>query len=265
MDDRQGGPAIDSPGVRASLAAARRRAWLVLAGGLVLFVAFVAAASIVEGRADELERSGERVDGIVVSYSPGTRLVSERVDVQFTFDGVVRHERVHLDDSSPRYAEGQHVVVVVDADDPSHYTLTGETNQSDWTVWPMILALLAGAGGLIAGPSTLVRVRRQRRLLSSQPWRPINARYLEIRSGNSVRGLLRVTEDGVAHVLTLVSYARWNLRRLGLREFQNLEIVGELPGYVVVHATNCDRVVSARPPYSARTERRWLRRFGSEA
>ncbi len=248
--------AIDSPQVRFGLRRDRRRAWAVFAFAVFLFVSFVLAASAVEGEAEELERSGLRVDGVVSAFSP------ERVDVEFVFASERRRERVQLDDSSPSYEEGQGVVVLVDRDDPDRITIEGEVNQSEWTVWPMIFAFIVGVLGMIGAPWSLLRIRRQRKLLSSHSWRRVSARYLEVPSGNTIRGLVRITENGAEHVVTLVTYARWSLRRrFGLRGADELDIVGELPGYVVIRAVGSPRVASARPPYTKGAERRWRQDF----
>lgn len=247
--------AIDAPQVRVGLRRERRRARTVFALAVLLFLSFVFAAGAVEGEAEELEGSGLRVDGVVSAYSP------ERVDVEFIFAGESRRERVQLDDSSPSYEEGQGVVVLVDRDDPDRMTIEGEVNQSDWTVWPMIFAFLVGVFGMISAPWSMLRIRRQRKLLSSHSWRRVSARYLEVPSGNTIRGLLHITENGAEHVVTLVTYARWSLRRFGLRGADGLEIVGELPGYVVIRAIGSTRVASARPPYTNGADRRWRQHF----
>ena len=130
-----------------------------------------------------------------------------------------------------------------------------------WVVWPMVCALVAGPILMIAGAWALVRLRRQRRMLAAEPWRSVGLRYREVPSGNTVRGLTLVREDSVEHVLTLVSLARWNLRRTGLRTAERARIVGALPGYVVLHVDGAERIVSARPPYTEGGGRRWRRVF----
>ncbi len=251
----QSARAIDSPELRLGLRRDRRRAWGVLGLAIFLFVSFVVAANAVEGRAEEMERSGLRVDGVVSAQTP------ERVDVEFVVAGERRRERVRLDDSSPSYEEGQGVVVLIDRDNPDRVTVQGEVNQSEWTVWPMIFAFLIGIFGMIGAPWSMLRIRRQRKLLSSHSWRRASAHYLEVPSGNTIRGLVRITEHGAEHVVTLVSYARWSLGRFGLRGADELEVVGDLPGYVVIRAIGSTRVASARPPYTKGAERRWRRKF----
>lgn len=256
--------AIDAPGVRAALSRQRRQAWGVLVGGLLLFVGFVTAATVVADRTEELERDGVRVAGRVLSYSPGGRLTSEHVDVEFTFGGERRTERVQLDDSSPIYEEEESVVVIVDPQNPSRLTIEGETNQSTWTVWLMIGAFLAGLIGIVAGPWVLFRTRRQRGLLSSAPWRDTEIQYIEVPSGNSVRGLVRIANGEGDHVLSLVSTARWNLARIGLRGAEEAQIVGDPSEYLVLRAGDGARLVSAKAPRTSRGHRRWRERFADQ-
>lgn len=252
--------AVDAPGVRPALARERRKAWGMFIAGFLLFSAFAAGAMLVADRADraeQLERDGTRVEGHVRGYSPGTSLISEHVDVQFRFAGTRRTERVQLDDQSPAYQEGQSVAVLVDPLDPRRVTIAGETNQSQWTVWLMIGALLAGLYGLVAGPWVLARTRRQRHVLASSAWRTVPLTYREVPSVNVVRALLRLQERGEEHIVTLVSTARWNLARTGLRAASQADLVGDPSQYVVLRTSDTTRVVSARPPRNARTLRRW--------
>jgi hypothetical protein len=228
---------------------------------MALFVGFCVAATVVADRTRDLERTGVRVDGTVVGYSAGTRVTSEYVDVEFNFAGDHRIERVLLDDSSPIYDENERVVVIVDPDDVDRLTIEGETNQSSWSVWVMIAALIGGGAGLIAGPWSLLRARRQRRLLEAEPWRRVDIQYIEVPSGNSVRGLVRIEREGVEHIGTLVSTARWTFRELGLRGVQQVDMVGRLPGYVVLRAPGSARLASARSPYTERARRRWSKPF----
>jgi len=228
----------------------------------VLFSGFLVGVTVVEARAEDLEATGIRVDGVVESYSAGSRLISERVDVTFTIDSEARTERIQLDDSSPRYEEGQSVVVLVDPDDADHISIEGETNQSAWTVWVMIIALVGGLGCLVSGPWALFRVKRQRRLLSAEHWRTVPMRYVEVPSGNTKRGLVLVTEHGTGHVLTLASIPRWNLGRTGLRDAHEAHVMGDPAKYIVIRVDGSERLTSARKPFTNRSRRRWQRQLG---
>lgn len=89
-------------------------------------------------------------------------------------------------------------------------------------------------------------------------------RYVEVPSGTSKRGLLRVTENGSARVLTLVSTARWNLGRSGLRDAREAQIVGDPSDYVVIRVEGSERLISARKPLTGRSRRRWQRQLDDE-
>ena len=124
VNDRDG-RAIDAVGVRGALRRDRLRAWAVAIGGLLLFSGFSVAANVVSDHAEELESSGLRVDGVVVSYTAGNRLTSARTDVSFTVDSEDRTEQIQLNDRSPRFTEGDHVVVLIDPDDHDHVSIEG--------------------------------------------------------------------------------------------------------------------------------------------
>jgi hypothetical protein len=236
----------------------RRRAWLWTACGSVLLTGFTVAASVVADRSEELERAGARVPGTVVAtHGQGER---GSVEVTFSWNDELRRERVHLDAESRRYQVGERVTVLVDRDDPDHFSLSGETNQSPVTVWPMILLFVGASLALCIGIGALVRSARQRTILQAFSWRSLAASYVEIPGyRGSVRALLLLKPaqlpEGV--ILTLAETARWRLSQTGLRQADTVQVAGPLPGYVVVRALGRVALVSARPPFSRRTERKW--------
>ena len=236
----------------------RRRALACTFIGLAVFVGFVIAASHVEGRADELERTGARVPGEVTSVrgqGEGGSIV-----VEFTWQDRSRRETVHLGADSRRYQVGERLTVLVDPDDPQHVSVPGETNQSSWTVTPMIVALIGSAGMFTTGGWALARARRQRRLLRRAAWRRVPCRYVEIGCGYSVRGLVRLGEaDDLAPILTLASMLRWRLAKSGLRGATAVEVAGDPTGYVVLRAPDRGPLLSARPPMTQGAAKRWRR------
>ncbi|HEX3426728.1 MAG TPA: DUF3592 domain-containing protein [Acidimicrobiales bacterium] len=136
--------------------------------GSVMLVGFVLAVSAVDNRAQDLEASGARVSGSVIS----TRGAGEHgvMRVSYVWLGVTRVGTVHLDASSSVYQVGEPVTVLVDARDLSHMTVEGETNQSPKTVLPMIVLLLVGAMAALVGGCGVGRARRQRRVLRKHSW-----------------------------------------------------------------------------------------------
>jgi len=128
----------------------------------------------------------------------------------------------------------------------------------------MVVAFVGGLIGLVSGPWVLFRVRRQRVLLTAEPWRSVPVQYVEIRAGNTKRGMVLITENGAGHPLSLVSTARWNLGRSGLRDVREAQIVGNPAEYVVIRAVGSERLTSARKPFTERSRRRWRRLFDDE-
>jgi hypothetical protein len=246
--------ALDAPGVRRALRTYQRNAFGLFVGGLALLLVFVWGADRVETRREELERTGRRLDGAVVRVRDG------RLDVRFLDGGAVRTARIHLDDESPHYEVGQPVLVLVDPDDEHHLSVPGETNQSPWTIWPMVVALIGGAMAAIAGGWSLVRALRQRRRLRRGPWRRVTFTYREVaRPRNSVRALVLVREAGVDHLVTVASSLKRRLRRSGLRSGREADIVGDLSSDAVLRVVGSNELVSVRPPRTDRGARRWRR------
>lgn len=180
--------------------------------------------------------------------------------MKFNWSGIAHAGVVHLDAESPTYREGQHVTVIVDRGNPARFTIRGETNQSPVTTWPMIGAFVGSASMLVLAGYSLTRVRRQRRCLVLHPWIRLACIYREIPAGSSVRPLLLLTPtEHQSVVLTLASIARWRLGKTGLRRASEIDVSGDPSGYVVVRAPGFEALVSARPPRTARAERRWRR------
>ena len=159
----------------------RFHAWAWLALGVVLITAFGVGASVVEGRAEELERTGARVPGLVVEFGErGEDAVfePETVLVEFTWEDRRRRELVHLDDVGRQYHDGEAVTVLVDRENPDRASIPGESNQSPYTLFPMLVAFVGGVGALIvaglhgaAGRKHRRQLNRDRREATGPPWR----------------------------------------------------------------------------------------------
>ena len=235
--------AWDEPARRA-LRSYRLRAWGLLAAGVVLLIGFMVAASVVEGRADKLDRTGAHVPGVITDVQgQGER---GAVVVSFVWQGAGRSTRVHLNASSPRYRTGQDVDVVVDRADPDHVSLPGETNQSPATTYPMIFALVGGAVLLGAATASLFRARRQRRLLQRSTWRRTPVTYDEIRTRAGARPVLQI-DSGTVRLSTVPV---WRLKKSGLRDATEVEVAGDVDRHAVVRVAG-GRLLSVRPPRNA--------------
>lgn len=257
-----GGPpaALDAPGVRAALDRYRRNALLILIGGAVLLIAFLVAVVRVERAAAELERTGYRVPGEVVDVDPGMRTPGS-IDVSYAYRDVRRTVVIHLDSESPDYEVGDAVEVLIDRDDLDHVSVSGETNQSPWTVWPMIGALIGGLVAAIAGGRSLGRVVRQRRLLAAEPWWRTPARYCAVPRGRgAVRGVVLIEHEGLRRIFTVPDVTPSRLRRAALRDRHDIELVGDVGGWIVLRSPGNPVVLSASRPARKGSRRRWLRR-----
>ena len=236
-------PAIEEPAVRRSLRGYRFRALLTLAFGLLALAGALIGIVIVESRAAQLELTGERFQGRVVSVG------SDSLVVAFTYHGTERTAGIQLNDSSPTYTLNQPVTVIVDYADPEHLTIRGETNQSQGTVLPMIWAFVAGLFAVLMGVWMLFRARRQAHVLRSGPWRRVRMRYYaELRKRPF---FLIETGTRGGSILLLATMTRWRLARAHLPEASSVDLVEspDHPGYVVMRsASHPDILISARVP-----------------
>lgn len=184
------------------------------------------------------------------------------VRVSFEYEGATRRETINLDAESPRYEVGQPVTVIVDPDDPARVTLPGETDQSEWGVIAFTVLLVSGAGTALIGVWSVVRSNRQRAVLLRFPWRTLPVRFAQI-SGprRAVRAVLLVVTPDRAEgvVLTLASTMRWRLPQAAETGSSECQIAGPLPGYAVIRTRQSSKLLSARPPYWSRSERKWRR------
>ena len=257
-DGRHGGQAIDAPGVRESLRSYRRHAAAITLSGSVLLIGASIAATIVEDRAAALERMGNRVQGEILATTPASaHFGSGSIEVLFTYQGDRHTTVVHLTDSSPSYKTGQTVTVLVDPTNSQHISVTGETNQSQLTVLPMVFALAFGGMGLVIGVAALARAQRQQKRLRGGPWRQVTVRCHQVRATGSARTVLLIEEGGDEHVLALTNMITGRLARTQLPTTRNADVVGDTSRYVVIRAQGCNALSSARRPRTARARRRW--------
>ena len=252
-----GDQALRQPATARALRTYRRRALLQLLAGFALLVIFGVAASPVHNDYDRLERSGLHVTGQVTAAGHGRSIA-----VVWDDAGRARTLHVRLDSSSPTYRIGQVVVVLVDPHDVSRATIKGEKNLRPLNTLGFV-ALVAGGMLIFTGVYALARGRRQRRLLSTQLWRRVPVAYGRMPvAGRMVGGgepALYLRNDD--QVLKLAATSRWRLRRSGLPSAEEVDIAGDVSGYVVVRAAGSEVLMSARPPTRAAARERWRESF----
>lgn len=152
------------------------------------------------------------------------------------------------------------MIVLVDPEDPTNYTLAGEQNA------PRALVVLAGAvvlvNGffLVAGFGGALRARRQRRRLRRAPWRNVEVRTRVRQSlvWQRVVFALRIPDSRTV-LLGLVRSLQWAPDSSATT--QRLEVVGGEHGYWVVRASQSKTLLSAREPFTAWGRWRWARRI----
>jgi hypothetical protein len=208
--------AIEHPATASALHRMRWLAWIWLFAGVISFVGFTVGATVVGDRADRLRRSGDKVSAVVVYPNERVGLgkfSTSQMTVRFTYHGVRRVEAIALDDSSPQFREGQETVVYVDPADPRHLVIDGSDNQSPWTVWPMLIALIASFVLVPMSVAEFRRRRRWRRALTAVQWAELPADAVRISgSGRYRRVVLRSHDPDTTRYL--ISVLPWRPRML---------------------------------------------------
>jgi len=237
----------------------RRRAGWWLGSGIVLFVVFVIAASAVETSGDELLRTGEQVTGVVLeirSCRPRLCASHRSLVVEFPVEDQAHRGVVNLDDGSPEYRVGQSVEIFYDPSDPTHFRTEADVNQSPWTVYPMIFALLGGVAALVVGIVAIRRGRRFRRTLRQHPWRVFLFRYVML--GRSTPVISLKTPEGADEGVYRVS-ATWSAvaNRLSRGSGGEIWVAGPVKDRMTLTLPGAERLFEARSPRNERTRRRW--------
>lgn len=150
----------------------RLQVWAVAAGSLAALALAVVLINVAEDRADRLERTGARLQAVVVDFDPQFRRERNWVTFAYSYDGEDLEERIPV---TGEYREGAHVDVVVDRSDVSRAIILGERPQSTPAYWATLLSIVAGLGGLVVLAAHVLSGRRtpiSSQLRSGLPWRP---------------------------------------------------------------------------------------------
>jgi uncharacterized membrane protein (UPF0136 family) len=235
--------------------------WLMVIG-FVLLVLFVVAASYVETSAQELLDYGTREVGTVVEIRhPRTRGGTDTLIVEFRVGSAPHRGVLHLDDSSPTYVVRERIPIIYDPQDPNRFRTEADVNQSPWTVWPMIVALVGGTALLIAGVMKIRRGRRFQRILRGHPWRAYSFRYAD-RGRNTPLVLVESAEGEPSRaVFSLSMTGARAASSLSNRSGGQIWVAGSADGQRVAALPGPERLIELRPPRSERARRRWLKEF----
>lgn len=250
-------PALESS--RDRLRRSRRLGLLWIAVGLACFVEFVVGANLLESHASRLAKSGLHTPGTVLRVHSGNRFTEGSIDVAFRIDGVARTARIDLNSDSRSYSPGDSVDIIYNRANLNDVRTSREPNDPAWTTLVITLGLLGAASSWAVGWTLRRRARRWRKILASEPWRPIGASYAELRRGKTIQPLLRLT-DGSTTVVRGTTSANY----LGLDDLKSVSSVwacGPLAGRMIVTPTIGGRLFEVRPARRIRQHRRWLDKF----
>lgn len=197
-----GPPARDNVETVRSLQRLGRRSAFLVVIGVLLLAAFATAATTLADRARSLSETASTTEGTVVRGDRPWYLDvwSDTVTVEYTVDEERRTATVYLNDSSPSYSIGDEVQILYLAADPSRSTIDGEENDPPEVVWPMIVALAAGAVALGAGALSARRVRALRRWAAGSQWTPDRVQFFVV-SGNRDLWLMQLPGGAIMKVV----------------------------------------------------------------
>jgi hypothetical protein len=258
IDRSNSSPALDAPGIRRSLGMYKRNSVALLIAGVALLAATVGGITRGYARQEALEGSGERVSGIVLDFSWGSRAIPGSITVEFDHGGEHRTARIWLNDNSPRYAVGSWVDIVVDSHDPERVSVVGETNRSPLEVWLLVIGLIGGS--IVAGSAigALARLNRQRQLLTANAWTNAPARAVLLKTrGWSQPCLLEVQALRGPAILGVAERTRTRLKRSQLLGAATIDYVGTVDKYIVLRSSGSTVLLSARKAYTRRSQRNW--------
>jgi hypothetical protein len=171
--------AFSDPDTRVAWRKATLKSVGALLLGIVVFGVFVVTANIVEGRSQYVIDNGQKVTATVVTPAcpnhPLKNPASANLVLRYTVDGVTKVGNLTVDGCGPDYRVGDKVEIYIDPRNPQHFVTTWSDNQSPWTTWPMIAALLGGVLLIAFSIPYIVKLVRIRWLLRKAPWTPQDA------------------------------------------------------------------------------------------
>lgn len=211
---------------------------LAIAGGLVVLALAVMLHLHLEHRADDLQQNGTPVTGEVVAVDKTSK--SCAVEVWFRYAGMDRQERLRCDRRAPAPRKGEELPVLVDPDDPAHVALKGHDNESGVSGFVAFALLVMGLGSVVLAIGVLINNRYLHRYLSAGPWRRLQVQWL----GQPVSTV--IVEDGETEHRLKVTYILGPLPP-SLECIREADVVGEIPGKVLLRPVGTDHLVIVRP------------------
>lgn len=236
---------LSQPGVKEALDRYRMNAVWVLVVSLSMLVAFIVGAAYVEGRSQDLHRSGIRGPGTVVAADDSR--IGGVARVQYVWNGEITEKSIHLE-TNRSYQVGEQVTLIVDRDDWDHVTIAGETNAPRWATTILIFLLVLGCAGVLLAIATLHRARTQRQLLR-QPLQSAAVRSVVVKG----RPWLSIEVPGQPCTLVaLQATSRARISRARFEEQRVIEFAGDPRVTLVFRFPGGALLFSAR---AARNER----------
>lgn len=234
-----------------------RRAQVVLAVGLALFVAFVLAAIFFNDTKSVVNRNGQEVSGRVLQVIPGNPRLAK---VQFTRGATTTTGLISLRDYIGSFEPGQEVQLSVDRDNPERSLIIGATKRERVTSMPVAGLLVSSLLVTCIGLFDLQAAARCRRHLKGNSWRTLRWSGEVYGPGRGrVRAAGWLTDSEAERQYLMVNATGcWRQGVDLLSEPCELAVAGNPAGIVVVRHPATLRVVLLRPPRGERQRQRAL-------
>ncbi len=170
------GPAMGDPATAQALDRYRRRGWLPVLAGLVLFALLVVVLVVSTNHASWLLHHGARTPGevVAVGFSKGEE---RSITVNYVTGGVRRRGKITLSGGHGPYEAGERLTVIYDPQHPSDIRTPQESNIPN-AILTLVFGAILGLGLLGAGALMLSRARTWRALLAHNAWQAYRAREL---------------------------------------------------------------------------------------
>lgn len=238
-----------------------RRGLLVFLGGVTLLIACIAAALVVEERADPLARTGKAYTAEIKEVKallPTPAGAAMLVKVRFTRDG--RWDQVswvEVDNPPSIPTVGSRVTILVDRNDQSRITIRGATRPSKVLSLPVaalfaLSVLVLGVGGL-----DFMAAWRIRRHLRGRPWSKWAWEGVVHAPGRGRVRVAGVLTNPVTNeqFLMVNSPGSWREGLEALAGPAEISVAGDPPGMIVARHPSTLRPVLLRAPRSNKSQR----------
>jgi Protein of unknown function (DUF3592) len=231
----------------------------VLVIGLLLVAVFVLILDQAHRSNRRLITHGVRTTGVITALHAGGSYSFAWIRVSYTAGQRRLTATVDVGSKVDRLAVGQQVDAYYDREHPTHMTVAGGDDQSDWSAIVMSVALVVGAGAAVTAPARLWVGLRSRRVLGRSPWREVPATIVMDARSRVVARVDEPSSPGVFRSPRTALVLRGSEPGQGVWTTGYLWIAGPRGRSAVLALPGGGDVLPLRSPRTAAQRRRWTR------